>query len=96
MLTYTHQRYTIFAWSTLTIVGCSIIEFVVHKFYPNIAKDQQRYIAKNMLKSVLLTFLAFYTTSPMWDFIVNGERNAEITNIIHTSGLMYLQKKILL
>lgn len=78
----------LFTWSALTIAGCSIIDFIIHKFNGAIANDQRRYIAKNIFKSFALTFLACYTTETMWNLIINDVRNADVTSLIHLSGLM--------
>lgn len=79
----------LFAWTSLTIAGCIVIDFIIRKFNPSIASDQRRYIAKNIFKSFALTFLACYTTEAMWNLIVNNTRNADVTNLIHVSGLMF-------
>lgn len=82
------------AWTALTIAGCSIIEFIIHKFNTSIAGDQRRYISKNIFKSFALTFLACYTTEGMWNLIINNVRNAEVTSLIHQSGLMYVEQSL--
>jgi hypothetical protein len=82
--------YTLFFTQMLNITLNNLLK--KNTYYNKYAENRQRYITKNIVKSILLCFISVITIKPLYDIILYNKWN---NSIIHTLGSLYVSNDIL-
>ena len=82
--------YTLFLTQMLNLTLNNLLK--KNTYYNKQSKNRQRYITKNIVKSVLLCFISVITVKPLYDIILYNKWN---NSIIHTLGSLYVSNDIL-